>query len=308
MSPNWKQSWKQSHVGVLMGGVSSEREVSLQTGAGVINALSQLGYRCTGIDWTEDCDLPSVLAQHQIDVVWNALHGTYGEDGAVQGMLTCLNIPFTGSGVLASAVAMDKVMSKRLFDAHDIATPPWEVLQSAEQLSTWTYPLVIKPAQEGSSVGVSIVQNADKLPSALALAKTCHGATLVEQYIEGAELCVGILAGSVLGSIEVRPALQFYDYSAKYDRNDTEYVIPPTLAGDVVSAAEALALRSHKAVGCGSYSRVDLRISDAGQPFVLEVNTLPGMTDHSLLPKIAEHAGIDYAALCEQILDCPALL
>lgn len=293
-------------VGVLMGGLSSEREVSLESGAGVLRALTERGHAPVAIDWTEEGpDLPALLARHRIEVVWNALHGTFGEDGAVQGLLTCQGIPYTGSGILASALAMDKVASKRIFDSGGVPTPRWRVVPpraGPDSLDDFDLPLVIKPALEGSSVGVSIVKRREDLAPALALARRSPGPTLVEAFIPGAEICFGILAEEVIGSIEIRPATEFYDYDAKYKRDDTEYLVPAPLAPDALARAEKAALAAHQALGCSGYSRVDLRVSPAGEPFLLEVNTLPGMTSHSLIPKIAAHSGIDYATLCERIL------
>jgi D-alanine-D-alanine ligase len=305
--------FKSHRIAVLMGGLSAEREVSLKTGAGVLAALQESGYDAIGIDWRKGTSLPVLLADAGAAVVWNALHGTYGEDGAVQGLCTCLGIPCTGSGILASALAMDKIASKRIFESHDIPTPRWRILPGADAgptdgsdaeaaLADWTYPLVVKPADEGSSVGVSIVDDPAQLATAVKLARTFHGPVLVEDYIAGTEIFVGILDGTVLGSVEVRPATRFYDYEAKYLRNDTQYLLPPELPADVLARAEAHALAAYNALGCSGHSRPDLRIDPSGNAWVLEVNTLPGMTATSLLPKIAKRAGMSYAQLCERIL------
>ena len=284
-----------------MGGLSAEREVSLGTGAGVLAALKERGHDAVAIDWVEAAALPGQLADAGVNVVWNALHGTYGEDGAVQGLLKCLGIPCTGSGVLASALARDKIAAKRNFESHDLVTPRWAIVDG-DQLAGFEPPLVIKPANEGSSVGVTIVKSAAQIPAALELAHDLHGPTIVEQYIAGAEVQVGVLDGKVLGSIEVRPAVEFYDYDAKYKRNDTQYLCPPTLDTAIVAATEKLAKDAYDSLGCAGHGRVDLIVSKAGVPYVLEVNTLPGMTGHSLLPKIAAHAGMSYGELCERIL------
>lgn len=292
-------------VGVLMGGLSAERDVSLDTGRGVYDALISRGHDCVAIDWTEGSSLPALLADAKVDVVWNALHGTYGEDGAVQGLMQCLGISYTGSGILASSLAMDKVASKRIFESHEIGTPAWRLADddetSAQVLARMPAPLVVKPANEGSSVGVTVVTDPAQLDDALALARRCHGPTLVETFIAGTEIQTGILDDQVLGSIDVRPAAGFYDYDAKYCRDDTQY-LTPTLPDAILAKAEQAALDAHRALMCGSYSRVDMRVSDDGVAYVLEVNTLPGMTSHSLLPKIAANKGIDYASLCEKIL------
>ena len=276
-------------VAVVMGGLSAEREVSLNTGAGVYKALVDKGWDAVAIDWTETPSLGSALEGCGAQVVWNALHGTWGEDGAVQGLCASMRIPCTGSGILASALAMDKVMSKRIFESTDLPTPAWRLLahtgaadgsDAVDALADWKLPCVIKPANEGSSVGVSIV----------------------EDYIAGTEVFVGILNGRVLGSVEVRPTTKFYDYEAKYKRTDTKYLIPPELPPAVIERTQAIALAAYTALGCSGHARPDLRITQAGEPYVLEVNTLPGMTATSLLPKIAKSIGMDYATLCEEIL------
>ena len=301
-----KTNWRESRVGVLMGGRSAEREVSLDTGAGVLAALRERGYHCVAIDWTEHSSLPAQLIEAQVPVVWNALHGTFGEDGAVQGLLACMSIACTGSGILASSLAMDKIASKRIFESHGLATPGWRVLAEGGEAFTAAYdfplPLVVKPANEGSSVGVSIIRARDQLQPAIELARQYHGPTLLEAFIAGIEVQVGILDDAVLGSIEVQPKVGFYDYQAKYKRDDTEYVIPVRMHAQALDQCETLALDAYHALGCSGYARVDLRIDDQSAPYLLEVNTLPGMTGHSLLPKIAAYAGIDYPTLCERIL------
>jgi D-alanine--D-alanine ligase len=284
-----------------MGGPSSEREVSLETGKGVLEALLSLNYQAVALDWKPQTSLPAALEAEQIEVVWNALHGTYGEDGAVQGLLECMHIPCTGSGVLSSALAMDKIASKRVFESQKIPTPRWEIWQEGREL-TIGYPLVVKPANEGSSVGVSVVFGQDELDVALQEAAKYRGPVLVEEYISGSEVFVGVLGDETLGTIEVRPAKGFYDYEAKYERNDTQYLIPAEVSEELSASLQALALEAHRALGCSSYSRVDIRVRENGEPFVLEVNTLPGMTGQSLMPKLAKHAGLAYPVLCERIL------
>jgi D-alanine-D-alanine ligase len=297
-------------VAVVMGGLSSEREVSLNTGAGVLAALQANRWDVVAIDWREGTSLARMLEDAGAVVVWNALHGTWGEDGAVQGLCSCLQIACTGSGILASALAMDKVMSKRIFESNNVPTPRWRLLphtgdtaEAVASLADFALPCVVKPANEGSSVGVSIVDDRSQFADAIVSARQHHGAVIVEDYIAGTEVFVGILDGRVLGSVEVRPATKFYDYEAKYKRTDTKYLIPPELSRDVIGSAERHALAAYQALGCSGHARPDLRISQSGEPFVLEVNTLPGMTATSLLPKIAKSIGMDYATLCEQILE-----
>ena len=308
-------------VVVVMGGRSAEREVSLNTGAGVFAALKERGWDVVAIDWRPSDSLARLLEESGAEVVWNALHGTWGEDGAVQGLCACLELPCTGSGILASALAMDKVMSKRIFESNGLPTPRWRILphspspaatpatpglpgtDAGDELAAWPLPFVVKPANEGSSVGVSIVDTRDQLPAAVFAARQFHGPVIVEDYIAGTEVFVGILNDRVLGSVEVRPKARFYDYEAKYKRTDTQYLIPPELPAQVIERAQELALAAYRALGCTGHARPDLRISTAGEVFVLEVNTLPGMTKTSLLPKIAASIGMDYPTLCEQILE-----
>jgi D-alanine-D-alanine ligase len=299
-------------VAVVMGGISAEREVSLDTGAGVLAALGERGWDVVGVDWTEGANLARLIEDSRAHVVWNALHGTFGEDGSVQGLCTCLRLPCTGSGILASALAMDKVMSKRIFESNDVPTPRWRILDhdgpadgsdAPHALASFNIPCVVKPANEGSSVGVTIVEDRAQLAAAVVLARRYHGLVIAEEYIAGTEVFVGILDNRVLGSVEVRPATKFYDYDAKYKRKDTKYLLPPELPRAVVATAEQFGLAAYAALGCTGHARVDLRISIAGEPSVLEVNTLPGMTGTSLLPKIARAAGMEYGVLCERILE-----
>ena len=297
-------------IAVVLGGLSAEREVSLNTGAGVLAALLEKGWDAVGLDWKPGTSLARLLEEAGAEVVWNALHGTFGEDGAVQGLCACLGLPCTGSGVLASALAMDKVMSKRIFESNGVPTPRWmivERLEPAPAIATgadlaWSLPCVVKPANEGSSVGVSICEARAQIAPAIAEARRHHGPVIVEDYIAGTEVFVGILDGKVLGSVEVRPATKFYDYEAKYKRTDTTYLIPPELPRAITERAEQLALAAYTALGCTGHARPDLRIATSGEAFVLEVNTLPGMTKTSLLPKIAKSVGMDYPTLCEAIL------
>jgi D-alanine-D-alanine ligase len=206
---------------------------------------------------------------------------------------------------------MDKVMSKRIFESNGVPTPRWRLLphdgppdgsDGVAALADWPLPCVIKPANEGSSVGVSVVENADQIATAVAGARQFHGPVIVEDYIAGTEVFVGILNGRVLGSVEVRPATKFYDYEAKYKRTDTKYILPPELPDSVIETSSKHALAAYNALGCSGHARPDLRIRPNGEVFVLEVNTLPGMTKTSLLPKIAKQSGMSYAELCEEIL------
>lgn len=289
-------------IGVLMGGISAEREVSLRSGSAIYNALKGLGYNAVSIDVGSDiCD---VLDKGKIEAAFLALHGGYGEDGSIQGMLEVLGIPYTGSGVLASALAMDKEASKKVFLYHGIPVPPFTVIGSitGSPGPSFDFPWVIKPATEGSSVGVSIARDKGNFEKALETAFSYGSRVIVEKYIEGQEIHIGILNGIVLGGVEVRPSLEFYNYEAKYTPGLTEYILPPEITAETYERAKMTALSAHIALGCRGATRVDLRLNAEGEPYVLEVNTIPGMTETSLLPKIAGLAGFDFPGLIEEIL------
>lgn len=289
-------------IGVLMGGISAEREVSLRSGSAIYNALKGLGYSAVAIDVGSDiCDL---LDKSKTETAFLALHGGYGEDGSIQGMLEVLGIPYTGSGVLASALAMDKEASKKVFLYHGIPVPPFVVLTRENRAKSIDFrlPWVIKPATEGSSVGVSIARDKDNFEKAIETAFSYGSRVIVEKYIEGQEIHIGILNGKVLGGVEVRPSLEFYNYEAKYTAGLTEYILPPEIAAETYERSKITALSAHTALGCRGATRVDLRLNAEGEPHVLEVNTIPGMTETSLLPKIAGLAGFDFPGLIEEIL------
>lgn len=293
-------------VGVLLGGISAEREVSLETGACVRGALDGLGYDTVAIDWTEQGDLGGILRKEKVQVVWNALHGTYGEDGCVQGFLESLRIPYTGSGVAASAVGMEKVLSKRIFEREGVPTAPWRIARTPDEAvkaaKDLRYPVVVKPSREGSTVGVSIVREEGSLEGAWESASRCHGLVMLERYVPGRELSVGILDGEVLDTVEIRATGGFYDYEAKYKSGDTEYLVPAPADKGLDAKIRKAGLDAYLSLGCAAHSRTDLRVTGDGDVRVLEVNTLPGMTDRSLLPKTARQAGLDYPQLVERIL------
>jgi D-alanine-D-alanine ligase len=299
-------SMKNKRIGVLMGGLSAEREVSLKSGAAVHQALLGQGYDAVAIDVGRD--LPGVLARERIDAAFIALHGRYGEDGCVQGLLELMGIPYTGSGVLASALAMHKLYSKQAFSARGILTAPFCPFRRGETIGPgdlpFGLPLVVKPAQEGSSVGVSIVKREDELAPALEEAFRYDDIILVEQYIRGQEVQVGILEDSPIGAIEIVPKKEFYDYEAKYTDGMAEHIFPARLSPVDYARTLETSLAAHRALGCSGYSRVDLLVTPAGGCYVLEVNTLPGMTALSLLPEIAaKGAGLSFEALVARILE-----
>jgi D-alanine-D-alanine ligase len=301
-------TFRGKRVGVIMGGPSSERDVSLSSGRGVHSALKSKGYDAVAIDWKGGADgLGEAIRREKIDVAWIALHGTWGEDGCVQGLLECYAVPYTGSGVLASSLAMDKIATRRVFDTESIESPRWRRYHGPADSARIGFPMVVKPSSEGSSVGVSIVKDPAQLPPALDEARKYHGVVLLEEYVKGREINVGVLDDEALGEVEIRPAKEFYDYEAKYLRDDTQYLVPAPITDEERRTLHSLAVRAHKALGCAGATRVDLILGDTGRAVCLEINTLPGMTDHSLLPKIAALRGMDYATLVDRILDSASL-
>ena len=307
MSGFSKDELKRKRVGVLFGGLSSEREVSLRTGAAVSKALRGLGYDVVDIDVGKD--LPARLAAEKVEVAFIALHGRYGEDGCVQGLLECLFIPYTGSGVMASSLGMDKVFAKQVFIAHGIPTPPYRAFRTGDEARAaagslpFGFPVVVKPSREGSSVGVHICKTRDEYLAAVEDASKLAGSILVEQYIKGREVQGGVLDNEALGVIEVVAAREFYDYQAKYQSGGTtQYLFPAPLPPDQYERVNQVCLAAHRALECSGGSRSDVILLPSGEVFLLEINTLPGMTESSLLPKIAAGRGIDFPGLCERLL------
>lgn len=289
-------------IGVLMGGLSSEREISLRTGNLVAASLARKGYDVVPIDVGRD--LPYRLDDEEIEAAFIALHGRYGEDGCVQGLLEVMGIPYTGSGVAASVICMDKLLSKRMFEYHGIPTPKFFAYRrdDGEDLPAVRYPVVVKPCREGSTIGVNIVSKGSDLPPAVENALQYGDKVLIEEYIAGMEVTAGILDDTPLPLVEIIPEKGFYDFSAKTTAGMSEYVVPARLSSSLCERIQAIALKTHKALGCCYVSRVDFRIDPAGHPYVLEVNTVPGMTETSLLPRAAGEAGIGYNDLVEKIL------
>jgi len=293
-------------IGVLLGGLSSEREVSLRTGEAVLKALRERGHHAIPIYVDHDIDV--ALRQEQIDVAFIALHGRWGEDGCVQGLLELLGIPYTGSDVMASALAMHKGKAKELFRLHNLPTPAYYTLTEedaadlAEVHGDFGFPCVVKPIREGSSVGVAICNSLEELAPAVEKALCFDGEVLVERFIAGKEISVAVLADRALGACEIAPRAGFYDYQNKYTKGATDYFVPPRLSPERYRGVLAQALRAHLALGCQGATRVDMMVSDSGNEFILEVNTVPGLTPTSLLPKIADAAGISFGELCELML------
>lgn len=292
-------------VAVLLGGHSSEREVSLTSGAAVLKALLARGIDAQGWD-PADKNIRE-FADAGFDRAWIALHGADGEDGSLQGALEWLGIPYTGSGVMASAIAMDKVRSKHLFAAAGIATPDYQVIREARAArlaaDEFGFPLVVKPAREGSSVGMSKVFELAELDAAAELALGYGAPAIIERCIVGDEFTVAVLQGVALPSIRIETPRVFYDYRAKYESDRTKYICPGSADSAIEALYADLALRAFDELGCSGWGRVDFMTGKDGEPQVLEVNTVPGMTSHSLVPMAAKAQGIDFAELCWRILE-----
>ncbi len=290
-------------IGVLAGGESSEREISLKSGKAVFEALRKAGLDPLFLDVNEK-DFSSVIEKSGIDAAFIALHGRFGEDGTVQRMLQKRNIPYTGSGPDASALALDKMASKEQFIARGLNVPEYIVVYRGEDISeldVW-FPCVVKPRFEGSSIGLSVVSSETKLHQAIDNAFMFGEEVIVERFVPGREITVGILDEKALPVVEIVAHEGVYDFDAKYRSDSTEYVVPAKLDESDSRFAQETALEAHKALGCKGFSRVDMRLSDNHEIFVLEVNTIPGLTERSLLPMAAKAAGLDFPGLCVKML------
>ena len=294
-------------VAVMLGGTSAERPVSLNSGAAVLAALKRQGIDAHAFDPAKR-NL-SDLVSGEFDRVFIALHGRYGEDGCMQGALELLHLPYTGSGVMASAVGMDKWRTKLLWRAAGLPTADWEILTADSDFAAIEHklslPIFVKPAHEGSSIGMSKAKAAGELKVAYALAAEHDALVLAERFIDGAEYTAAILGDTSLPLIRLEPSkeVEFYDFDAKYLRNDTQYHCPAGLEPGQEREFQQLALEAFRIVGCRGWGRVDFMLDHAGRPYLLEVNTSPGMTDHSLVPMAARVAGVDFDALCLRILE-----
>ena len=292
-------------VAVLLGGSSAEREISLLSGNAVLAALRSSGVDAHGFDPAER-DLAQ-LRESGFQRAWNALHGPGGEDGTVQGALECLGIPYTGSGVKGSAIAMDKLRTKRLAAAVGVPTPDFVVLRSSADLELALkrlgVPMIVKPASQGSSVGMTRVEQAAELPAAWRAATQHEPVAFAEPWITGGEYTVAVLQGAALPSIRIETPCSFYDYQAKYFRDDTRYFCPSGLAPADEQRLAELALATCEGCSVEGWGRVDFMMGPSGQPLLLEVNTVPGMTSHSLVPMAAKVAGLDFAALVWRVLE-----
>ncbi|WP_447977849.1 D-alanine--D-alanine ligase [Candidatus Nitrospira bockiana] len=294
-----------ARIGVLMGGRSAERDISLRTGRAVHQALLRKGYDAVALDADER--VVEQLHEHKVELVFLALHGPGGEDGAIQGLLETLGIPYTGSGIRASAIAMHKGVTKTLLQWAHIPVPGGLVVVRDRPLpkrvpAHLALPLVVKPASQGSTIGVTIVRKPSQWMEALERALEHDTDAIVETYIPGREVTVSVLSGTVLPAVEILAPGGFYDFSAKYQKGQTEYRCPAPLASPLVRRLADWARRSYELIGCEGAARVDFRITPRGKPYVLEINTTPGMTETSLLPMAAARAGMDYDTLTERIL------
>jgi D-alanine-D-alanine ligase len=292
-------------VAVLLGGKSAEREVSLKSGGMVLKALRARGVDAYPFDPAERG--LDALIDEKFDRVFIALHGRFGEDGTVQGILEWLGIPYTGSGVLASALAMDKLRTKRIWGAERLPTPKYELLGEHTNFRiaarTLGVPLMVKPASEGSSIGMSKVRAAAKLEDAYRLAAKYDPVVIAEEFVDGIELTGAVLGERALPLIKLETPRDFYDYEAKYVSDDTRYIVPCGLPEMKERELRELCLAAFRSLGCRGWGRVDLMLNKRGRPYLLEVNTSPGMTDHSLVPMAARAVGMSYEDLCLQILE-----
>lgn len=287
---------KNKKVAVLLGGPGSEREVSLRSGAAVARALRSLGAIVEEVDVKDSSfSLPSA-----VDLAYNMIHGTFGEDGQIQEILERRGVPYTGEGIAGSRLAFDKILSKRRFDEHGVPTGRWHVITAGE-LPRFDLPFVVKAPRQGSSVGVHIIKDSASLPAALEDCFRFGDDVVVEEFFPGRELTVGILGDVALPVIEIVPREGFYDYEHKYTKGASEYFVPAAIGKEATEAVQRTALSAKRALGLEIYSRVDVILASDGRLNVLEINTIPGMTETSLLPKAAAVAGLDFPSLCERI-------
>jgi D-alanine-D-alanine ligase len=302
-------------IAVLYGGTSGEREVSLSSGKGVLEALKKNGHECIGIDFHPN-KLDEILKLN-VDIVFIALHGKFGEDGKIQGLLDMLNIPYVGSGVLASALAMDKTKAKQIFHQHDIPVANGktyhirsvkdESMLAEELKQSFSMPFVVKPNQEGSTLGLTIVKNEEQIQDAIKNAFTHDTEIIVEEYIKGREMTVAVWGENgqetAFPVIEIIPKNEYYDYESKYAVGGSEHIVPASISEELSNKLMDLSVRAHQILGCKTYSRVDFIVNDQNEPIILEVNTLPGMTPTSLFPDAAKAVGISYEEMIEKFIE-----
>ncbi len=291
-------------IGVIYGGKSSEREISLKTGSAIAEALKKEKFSTVLIDSGKK-DFIKKLLSSKINFAFIALHGPFGEDGTMQGLLEIFGIPYSGSGVLASALAMNKIYSKKIFESENIPTPRWQVVTSTfyRLPSTFKFPVVIKPSKQGSAIGITIVRKKSQLKKAIENALKYDDEAIVEEYIKGTEITVPILGAQPLSPIEIIPKNDFYDFYSKYAAGGSRHLIPPRLSQKIIAQAKQLGLLAHKSLGCRAMSRVDMIVDKKSDIYVLEVNTIPGMTVTSLFPESAKYDGYLFAELIKKIIE-----
>jgi D-alanine-D-alanine ligase len=293
-----KRTLKTKKIGVLLGGRSSERGISLKSGNAVLQGLKRSGYKAIAIDASKN--LIDTLKKEKIQVAFIALHGRWGEDGTVQGLLEMMGIPYTGSGVLGSSMAIDKAVMKLLFAAARIPTPKYTLIHNGERAS-FPLPYVVKPANEGSSVGISVVKKKQEAPAALKEALKYDSKILIEEFVKGQEITIAVINNKVLPVIEVRPKSGFYNFEAKYEKGKTEYIVPAEISRATAKKASDIALTVYTTFNLSGSARIDMLIKDK-TPLVIDINTSPGMTETSLVPKAWACAGRTFDELVEEIL------
>ena len=302
-------TWKGKRVAVLMGGESKEREISLRTGNAVTEGLRRRGYDVTPIDVVSGEQLVTALLLQKPEAAVIALHGKIGEDGCVQGLLEVLRIPYTGGGVLASSVGMDKVLCKQVARQLHIPVPrDWTFCAEENNPDTFAsdaavaFPVIVKPAREGSTINMTIVQRAAELPEAIRTALKSDGKIVIEQYVRGREVTVGVLNGEALPVLEIAPKSGFYDYASKYTKGMTEYIVPARIGGEIAEKLQIWSERLYREIECDGTARADYIVAPDEEAVFLEINTVPGMTELSLVPKAAAHVGMDFDEVCERLL------
>ncbi len=283
---------------MLYGGRSSEREISIKSGTAVLGSLIKLGYNAVGIDAAEN--LVGKLKREKVDIAFIALHGRWGEDGTVQGLLEIMGIPYTGSGVLGSSMALDKAIMKLVFEGTGIPTPAY-LISTSSHIAAFPLPFVVKPANEGSTIGISVVREKKEIAPAIRAARRYDRKIVVEEYIKGSEITVGIVNGRALPVIEVRPSSGFYDFHAKYTKGMTEYIVPAKIKRTIASKAQGIALKAYETFELSGCARIDMLVK-GDSPLVIDINTSPGMTETSLVPKAWGYLGGTFDGLVEEIL------
>lgn len=306
--------WKGKKVAVLLGGISKEREISIRTGTAMADAFERLGYDVTRIDVKGGAELIAELQEKKPDVAVVALHGKFGEDGCVQGLLEMIRLPYTCAGVMASAVCMDKAVCSTIALELGLPCPEEDVFDAdsdeARQFAAGPkidLPLIVKPSREGSTINMTIVRDAGSLPGAIARAAESDSRIIVQRYIAGKEVTVGILAGRALPVLEIAPKSGFYDYRSKYTKGMTEYIVPARIDDAVAKRVQGWSTLICDELECEGMARVDFMVAPDGEAYFLEVNTVPGMTELSLVPKAAAHIGLSFEEVCEEVLDTARL-